>query len=141
MSQGRLSVHPDNSNPPTCRYWDWTLDSAQPEHSPIWSPQIGFGGNGDASSHCVQDGYFLDISPQYPSQHCLRRNFTAGMNGFNYTADIISELIQNANTYEEFRSRLESGPHKSVHNGIGGEMPTDASPNGICQLSTISRMG
>jgi tyrosinase len=136
-----LSVHPDNSNPPTCRYWDWTLDSAQPEHSPIWSPQIGFGGNGDASSHCVQDGYFLDISPQYPSQHCLRRNFTAGMNGFNYTADIISELIQNANTYEEFRSRLESGPHKSVHNGIGGEMPTDASPNGICQLSTISRMG
>jgi len=28
------------------RYWDWTLDSSDPSHSPIWDPETGFGGNG-----------------------------------------------------------------------------------------------
>lgn len=58
------------------------------------------------------------------------------MYGFNFTADVIESLGRDATTYQEFRSRLESGPHKSVHNGIGGEMPTDGSPNGYFPKST-----
>ncbi len=33
-------------------------------------------------------------------------------------------------TYQEFRDKLESGPHKQLHLGIGGEMDSISSSNG-----------
>ena len=104
------------------------------EDSVIWSPQTGFGGNGDAETHCVRDGPFAGFQPQYPTHHCLERNFVDGMNGFNYTSEAIQDLWQSSNSYDQFRSSLGSGAHKSVHNGIGGEMPTDGSSNGAEHL-------
>lgn len=52
------------------------------------------------------------------------------MLGFNYTSEVIDNLWQNTTSYHEFRMLFESGAHKSVHNGIGGEMPTHGSSNG-----------
>jgi tyrosinase len=61
------------------------------------------------------------------------------MNGFNYTMEIGSDILQSTMTYDEFRVRLESGPHQSIHNGIGGEMPTDWSPNGTKTKTSLEK--
>lgn len=119
-------------------YWDWTLDAENPEESAIWSNTIGFGGNGTKDSHCLEEGPFKDFKPQYAEEHCLKRNFMPGMLGFNYTPEVIHDLWQNTTSYHEFRTLFESGAHKSVHNGIGGEMPTHASSNGTNVSSTFS---
>ena len=116
------------------RYWDWTLDADKPEASPVWSNDIGFGGNGSGEKHCVQGGRFAELRPKYPRPHCLRRKFSVGMYGYNYTTAVVDDLLSNAESYHEFRSQLETGAHKSVHNGIGGEMPTDSSSNGEIRL-------
>ncbi|PYH90972.1 Di-copper centre-containing protein [Aspergillus ellipticus CBS 707.79] len=106
-------------------YWDWTLDAASdPTQSPIWSSEYGLGGNGTAPENCLLDGPLADLSPQYPEPHCLKRNFAAqGMYGAEYTAPIVEDIVTNSTTYHEFRERLETGPHRFIHLGIGGEMP------------------
>ncbi|MCJ1439468.1 hypothetical protein MMC27_008862 [Xylographa pallens] len=122
-------------------YWDWTLDAADPESSPIWSDELGFSGNGSSSEQCVERGPLAHMAPQYPTPHCLRRNFAReGMHGRNYTAPIVEGLIAGARTYHEFRSGLELGPHRWIHRGIGGEMPTPWSTNGSCPLPPYFRM-
>ncbi|MCJ1371074.1 hypothetical protein MMC20_002289 [Loxospora ochrophaea] len=111
-------------------YWDWTLDAADPKSSPIWSNELGFGGNGSSPEQCVEQGPFAHMAPQYPSPHCLRRDFSLeGMHGQNYTAPVVERLMTGARTYHEFRNDLESGPHKWIHRGIGGEMPMPWSTN------------
>ena len=100
----------------------------------MWSNDIGFGGNGTGEKHCVQSGRFAELRPKYPRPHCLRRKFSVGMYGYNYTAAVVQDLLNTAESYHDFRSQLETGAHKSVHNGIGGEMPTDSSSNGEIRL-------
>ncbi|OKL58516.1 hypothetical protein UA08_06306 [Talaromyces atroroseus] len=113
-------------------YWDWTLDTSNPAHSPVWSSRFGLGGNGTEPKNCLTDGPLASMKPQYPEPHCLRRNFTGeNMHAAEYTSAIIEDIISNASTYHDFRLRLERGPHRFVHVGIGGEMPTLWSSNGI----------
>jgi hypothetical protein len=113
-----------------CRYWDWALDAALPEESPIWDNTLGMGGDGVGEPHCVEEGPFAFFKPQYPSPHCLQRNFFPEMHGINYTVVKCDNIVNNAESYDQFRVQLEMGPHRMVHNGIGGEMPTDHSSNG-----------
>ncbi|KAH8691329.1 hypothetical protein BGW36DRAFT_305206, partial [Talaromyces proteolyticus] len=104
-------------------YWDWTLDSTNPSISPVWSNEYGLGGNGSLPDNCIIDGPLAHMKPQYPTPHCLKRNFgIKNMYGINYTTSIVEDLITTATTYHDFRLRLERGPHRFVHIGIGGEM-------------------
>lgn len=58
------------------------------------------------------------------------------MHGINYTVVKVDNIVNNARYYDEFRVWLEMGPHRMVHNGIGGEMPTDHSSNGESLIPT-----
>lgn len=50
----------------TLPYWNWTLDAAAPEQSPLWS-QGFLGGDGDpADQYRVQDGAFADKYGNWP---------------------------------------------------------------------------
>jgi tyrosinase len=89
---------------------------------------------------CVTDGILGDISPSYLEggyvTHCVTRNFDINsedgeMHGKHYTPDILKDIIETSETYNDFRERLENGPHRHLHLGIGGEMPTISSTNGI----------
>ncbi|KAM0304125.1 hypothetical protein ACHAO8_011397 [Botrytis cinerea] len=111
------------------RYWDWTLDAGNATKSPLWSNESGFGGNGSSAEHCLEDGPLASMRPKYPEPHCLRRNFQFDIQAAHFTTPVIDDLISSAKTYHEFRRGLESGPHKWIHLGIGGEMPTPGSTN------------
>jgi tyrosinase len=52
------------------------------------------------------------------------------MHGEKWRPEVIKEIVMGAETYEEFRDQLESGPHKQLHLGIGGEMNSISSSNG-----------
>ncbi|KUL82876.1 hypothetical protein ZTR_09027 [Talaromyces verruculosus] len=121
-------------------YWDWAIDASKPASSPVWSnDDYGMGGNGSAPDNCLLDGPFRDMKPQYPEPHCLKRNFAAeNMYGIEYTPSIVGDLLAKAATYHDFRLQLESGPHRFIHLGIGGEMPELWSSNGtVLVLGTI----
>ncbi|TGO32564.1 hypothetical protein BHYA_0306g00070 [Botrytis hyacinthi] len=113
----------------TLAYWDWTLDAGNATKSPLWSNESGFGGNGSSVEHCLEDGPLALMRPKYPEPHCLRRNFQFDIQAAHFTTPVIEDLISSAKTYHEFRRGLESGPHKWIHLGIGGEMPTPGSTN------------
>lgn len=106
----------------------------------MWDPINGFGISTSVSNYCVQGGPLHSISLNYTAngydRHCLTRHLEDSpkygeMHGLRYTQEIIESLISNATTYHEFRTRLEIGPHKHVHDGTGGEMPGPSSPNGM----------
>lgn len=68
------------------------------------------------------------------SAHCVTRNFDIDeedgeMHGKQYTPEIVRDIVSTSQTYDEFRERLENGPHRHLHKGIGGEMPTISSTN------------
>ncbi|KAL2217654.1 monooxygenase [Thermoascus aurantiacus ATCC 26904] len=96
-------------------YWDWTLDSSDPSHSPIWDPETGFGGNGSPRQYTG--------SGRRP--HCLGRDFNNGtdqvgdMLGYAYTPKAIAE-INALDDYDSFRVKLEGRPHGAIHSAIGG---------------------
>jgi tyrosinase len=117
-------------------YWDWTLDASGMIDSPIWSVDSGFGGNGSDPDGCLKDGPFKNMTPQFPEPHCLKRQFAArNMDARNYTIEIIEDIMSTAQqTYHDFRDGLENGPHKWLHKGIGGGMPSPSSVNGTCTL-------
>ncbi|EGF82710.1 hypothetical protein BATDEDRAFT_86168 [Batrachochytrium dendrobatidis JAM81] len=103
-------------------FWDWSLDSQNPGASDLFSSK-NFGGNGQGNDHCVKDGVTKNWKVTYPdaSQRpmapCLTRcfNFTT-----LYPPEAVTFVIDQSKTYDEFRSNLESGPHGSVHNQVGG---------------------
>lgn len=128
------------------RYWDWALDSKKPLSSPVWDSEIGFGGNDSSETGCIQGGPLNNILLNYtangPSQHCLKRNFSDSpifgeMHSNEWTPEIIENIITTSNTYPEFRERIENGPHKHLHDGIGGEMPGISSTNGISHFEIL----
>jgi hypothetical protein len=111
-------------------YWDWTKDTVSQKNSPVWDDKSGFGGNGTAHGNCIDDGIFKPWKMQWPSEHCIRRRFDANISSVNYTTNFVQAIRKTSTSYHDFRNALESGPHKAIHNTIGGEMPTDHSPNG-----------
>jgi tyrosinase len=112
------------------------IDPTDSSATSIWDPTNGFGGNGSASDGCVQDGPLENILLNYTGDgydpHCLSRNLrntTAFYGGDN---EVVRDIVENAETYEDFRESIEKGPHKHIHMGIGGEMGTEFSTNGEC---------
>ncbi|KAH6569858.1 hypothetical protein BASA50_003600 [Batrachochytrium salamandrivorans] len=111
--------------PGTLPFWDWTVDSQEPESSSLWS-DLSFGGDGDSSTpeRCVRSGPFSMFSSTFPDVACLSRSIAGRLGGTAnfYTPEAIYRLISMSDTYDTFRQNLEHGPHKNVHIGIGGDM-------------------
>lgn len=127
-------------------FWDWTLDAARPLESPIWDTWAGFGGNGSSSDGCVEEGVFGRIGKatnytEFGYQpHCVSRSFEDSaengmMHSKQWTKEMVNDILESSKTYDAFRERLENGPHRHLHRGIGGEMPTASSTNGTHNLA------
>lgn len=142
------------------RYWDWAADSANPSKAAIFDPVTGFGGNGNVTStapytQCVLDGPLTGLRPQYWNTervpHCLTRVFARSspidMLGAEYSPQVVAEVSAETD-YDNFRYRLEYGPHAAIHEAIGGRDPVpvgwgdlnpSSSPNGMSfQMGGVS---
>jgi len=64
-----------------------------------------------------------------PSTHCPSRGWTGGSLGAFSSPEVLNQLITNTNTYDDYRSQFEAGPHAQPHVAIGGDMGTMSSPN------------
>jgi tyrosinase len=111
-------------------YWDWSIDSQAPSMSIVFRPDY-FGGNGRDGDHCLRDGPFADMTVYYPRPGCLVRDFDQYPGTINqfYSPEALQAIINQARTYDDFRSQIEGAPHGIVHTGIGGTMSTMYSPN------------
>ncbi|KAK8118267.1 uncharacterized protein PG998_006548 [Apiospora kogelbergensis] len=128
-------------------YWDWTLDTADVTKAPVWDATTGFGGNGDPAidplkessrKKCLVDGPLRGFEVAYTMQgldpHCLARNWNSGvafpgdMLADAYTPDVVADVAAQAR-YQDFRYKLEGGPHGAIHSAVGGDMSPATSPN------------
>lgn len=119
-------------------YWDWTLDADSPLESSIWDGWAGFGAGHEG---CVTDGVFgrvgklVNYTEHGYQPHCLARTLNSTeedgiMHSKHWNTESIEKIQKTSTTYNDFRTRLEDGPHRHLHWGIGGEMPTASSTNG-----------
>jgi len=107
-------------------YWDWTLDSNQPERSVVLT--AAFVG-GDSQGACLKDGPFAGMQAHYPTPHCVTRRFRAsGVGPFTHGA-VLDAIIGQSRVYDDFRQQIESVPHATPHIGIGGDLSEMQSPN------------
>ncbi|EUC50002.1 hypothetical protein COCMIDRAFT_82953 [Bipolaris oryzae ATCC 44560] len=133
-------------------YWDYTLD-ADPQNlnstriyeTDIFSPTLGFGGNGprviptpeqnplgvnNTGGGCIQDGPFVPknfmLNFPGPEPQCLRRDFSPNL--LNRGADPkVAENILSKDTYVAFDRALQGAKnfinpniHAAGHFGVGG---------------------
>ena len=126
----------------TLMYWDWVADSADPMHSAVFDPVLGFGGNGvgdgadNNNRRPVLDGPFAGMPMTYWDAgvypHNLSRDWVVdtNMNAIAYTPAEM-EYTYGQTVFDQFRNALEGGPHAAVHGAMRGDMGTQsASPNG-----------
>ena len=88
---------------------------------------------------CVIDGPFEHWQPKFygtdEKQHCLSRSWNDGsenvgdMFSTQYTPKAVKK-IQAIKHYDDYRQKLERGPHGAIHSAIGGDMIPNSSPNG-----------
>ncbi|ORX95341.1 Di-copper centre-containing protein [Basidiobolus meristosporus CBS 931.73] len=106
----------------TIPYWDWSLDSQDPQDSVAFS---WFGGNGRKVDRCI-DGPFQNwtiVDPTINARRCLKREFSNGDKIEPFVApELINRDIKLAKTHEDLRALIEVDPHGNVHTGIGGDM-------------------
>jgi tyrosinase len=118
----------------TIPYWDWTLDSADMNGSPIFGSNR-FGGFSRDRSSCVTDGPFKTLSQpaSFGPERCLRRG--RGYRGNGYDRVAVLRRLQNSRgtpyvgsrDYENVRYGIEM-IHNSVHSSIRGDMGGLSSP-------------
>jgi hypothetical protein len=102
-------------------YWSWDIDSQAPEASPIFGDGFYGGGSG-----CLDTAVVGEWRPQHPQRHCSARSFQRDT---LYSPELLNRIVANSNDYESLNRRIESPPHDMVHNFVGGDMGTGASPN------------
>ena len=96
-------------------FWDWTLDSVEPENSPVLQD---FGGNGNEQhDQCIQKGPFVGMAITFPyPAPCIQRDWSKPDCRFKaptFSATIIDYVLSASNhqliqgTFSEFRTRLE----------------------------------
>lgn len=124
----------------TRSYWDWTLDWEDLRSAPIWSPTLGFGGDGDLNSpetvghgRCVTDGAFAHLKPLFYASHyqphCLSRGFSE-FSGRDARPEAVEEIMKQ-NEYEKFFLAVENGPHNVVPVGVRGDFYSFTAPYGL----------
>ncbi|KAJ9055582.1 hypothetical protein DSO57_1002058 [Entomophthora muscae] len=101
-------------------YWDWSLDSQEPHNSPIMSSEY-MGGNGDpANDYCVKDGPFSNWYMDYPTPHCLRRDYDEGTKMSVFSTPEAISVNLNVPKFSDFSLQLEI-KHGAPHVNIGGD--------------------
>ncbi|KXN69347.1 Di-copper centre-containing protein [Conidiobolus coronatus NRRL 28638] len=102
-------------------FWDWTRNSQAPDKSAVLQSKY-FCGNGSGRDSCLAGCKFA-MQVDYPSRHCLRRNFrgTGGtLNAFSNRATVEMALTEN-NGYSTFNRVMETRIHSTPHVQIGGQ--------------------
>ncbi|KAK7952803.1 Di-copper centre-containing protein [Apiospora aurea] len=102
-------------------YWDWTADWADLAASSIWSPETGFGGDGNRSGpvtvgegRCVTDGPFSELRP-------IKYNHTYGQDlRRSFRPESIGKIMR-MRTYSDFAHELEYRLHNSLHYLVSGD--------------------
>ncbi|KAJ2347471.1 hypothetical protein GGF43_004751, partial [Coemansia sp. RSA 2618] len=109
-------------------YWNMMVDYQNPAGSPVLSGSY-FGGNGDASSHCVTSGVAGSWQVTFPDVHCLRRVYgEADTIDTWYSPEFITSVLQRSTKYADLRAGLENTIHGLPHLSLGGDMNTMHSP-------------
>ncbi|KAL3899720.1 MAG: hypothetical protein SGCHY_001839 [Lobulomycetales sp.] len=107
-------------------YWDWTLNSQNPERSDLLRPDA-FGGGGTGPNLCVTDGRFANWVNEDGS--CLRRGFRRNETiAAFYPGEVVNNAVQTSSNFDTIWRNLEGGIHSNVHVYIGGDFGTAASP-------------
>ncbi|TFL01229.1 Di-copper centre-containing protein [Pterulicium gracile] len=135
----------------TLPYWNWALDAADTEHSPIFDsdPHSGLGGWGNPEDdYQINDGALGDAIFNYPVPHRLRRRYTLqafltknGSPFYTNPSINVNETYTQAEVdkvrygfrgdFHGMQSYLEAfqGMHSAVHNVIQGDL-TGLCPKG-----------
>jgi hypothetical protein len=109
-------------------YWDWSLDSQNPANSVLFD-RNAFGGNGENGTNCVRTGVAAGWIGGVNNPGCLKR---CSKWGVLYSPEVVTALLNRADTFQSFATAIENGPHGLVHMQLGGacgDMSTMASPN------------
>ncbi|KAJ2874178.1 hypothetical protein GGH93_002620 [Coemansia aciculifera] len=109
-------------------YWDELRDFANPAASEVMSAKfLGTNGQGDG---CVRDGNQAGLTLNYPSNHCLRRQYNGG-NRINawYSPEFIQSVLSRATRMSQLRPGIEFSLHGAIHIAMGGDMVQNYSPN------------
>ncbi|KAJ9082673.1 hypothetical protein DSO57_1002193 [Entomophthora muscae] len=101
-------------------YWDWSIDANEPHRSPVLSSKY-MGGNGAAFNRCVRDGPFANWQMNYPTRHCLKRDYDliTRLSSFSSPESILLDI--NERRFSDFSMQFEI-KHGRPHNAIGGRM-------------------
>ncbi|KAJ8064632.1 hypothetical protein OCU04_006958 [Sclerotinia nivalis] len=123
-------------------YWDWELDWADIEKSPVWDGEDGFGGDGTGDigvgeGRCVADGPFANMTLFYyedsEQQHCLSRGFRHGLEKDKFVTSRLSpaslQETFDSSDYRSFNLALEDGAHRAIPAFLQGEFGSFTSPN------------
>ncbi|KAF4773246.1 hypothetical protein HER10_EVM0007937 [Colletotrichum scovillei] len=142
-------------------YWDWSIDAdaLDTQHSPVFDPVTGFGGDGKRTGsdvpgfqRCVVDGPFantnLTLAMGWPDMntpgnrlHCFTREFNGGEGNDANGDPIIGDMqagaynsrtmntIYGFDRFPDMVSMLEGLPHAQIHSIIFGDMGPATSPN------------
>ena len=109
----------------TVPYWNWSLEPTTWQHSQIWDPDHGFGGNGNP---CVEGGRFgypeWRVTPSAGSD-CLMRGFRANVPDTAFVEMIQSHSVSSFGTWHDRLNDL----HGTVHCRIGRDMCSQDSAN------------
>ncbi|PVU85062.1 hypothetical protein BB560_007169 [Smittium megazygosporum] len=110
-------------------YWDSSIDGANPNLSDIFTDSY-WGGNGSGSDMCISSGFEKGWIKNIIITSCLTRNFSpSGKIGAWITSDVLSSSLTKAKKYSDLQNSVENKIHASVHNNVGGDMATMASPS------------
>ncbi|KAI1847898.1 hypothetical protein JX265_001904 [Neoarthrinium moseri] len=99
-------------------YWDEPRDAGKFSSSPVFSPTLGFGGDGKGAKNCVADGPFsnvtVNIGPGFTTQpRCVNRKITNFLSSLSAKAQVTAAL--NYSTYDTVWNGIYSGPHLGGH--------------------------
>ncbi|KAJ2233414.1 hypothetical protein IWW45_004198 [Coemansia sp. RSA 485] len=109
-------------------YWDTLRDYARPSSSAVLtSKYIGTNGKGNK---CVTDGNQANWRMEYPSGHCLQREYNNGQSISAWQSpEYMQSIMSRSTKMSQLRPAFEYSIHGSVHLALGGDMVMDWSPN------------
>jgi tyrosinase len=102
----------------TLPYWDEPKDAGKFSASPIFDPDLGFGGSGSGSNSCLTNGPFVNmtvnIGPGFTTKpRCVNRKITDALS--SQTGQSYVDAALKHDTYLTALDGIYSGPHLWGH--------------------------